>query len=67
MSCHVCSSANEADFNAEIMIHFSDRRHLDNPGVLAFVPMFICLRCGSATFKVAENELTLLKEGLGVA
>ncbi len=64
MSCQTCSSVNEAEFNAEIMIHFKDRRHLENPGVLTLQQISICLDCGSTRFTVPEKELTLLKEGL---
>ena len=63
MSCRLCSSSNEAGFTAEMMIHFSGRKHLENPGVLTFPDMLVCLDCGSARFRIAETELTLLREG----
>ena len=63
MSCTLCSSTNEAKFNAEVMIHFSGRKHLENPGVLTFPEMSVCLDWGSTQFKIAETELTLLREG----
>ena len=63
MSCRLCSSMNEAEFTAEIMIHFSGRKHLENPGVLTFPEMLVCLDCGSTRFRIAETELTLLREG----
>lgn len=63
MSCRLCSSANEAEFTAEMMIHFSGRQHLENPGVLTFSEMLVCLDCGSTRFTIAEAELTLLREG----
>ena len=66
MSCHSCSSVNEADFDTEIMIHLKDRRHLENPGVLAFAQMTICLDCGAARHPFSEEELTRLKEELGL-
>jgi hypothetical protein len=64
MSCRSCSSENEAEFTAEIMIHFSGRRHLVNPGVLAFSKILVCLDCGSARFAILESDLALLNEGL---
>ena len=67
MSCRSCSSVNEADFNAEIMIHFEGRRHLQNPGVLTFPQISVCLDCGATRFTVLAKELTLLKEGLGLS
>jgi hypothetical protein len=63
MSCRECSSKNEAKFIAEMMIHFSGRKHLENPGVLTFSEMLVCLDCGSTRFTVAEAELKLLREG----
>ena len=63
MSCRLCSSTNEAEFTAEIMIHFSGRKHLENPGVLTFPEMLVCLDCGSTRFRIAETELNLLREG----
>ncbi len=63
MSCKLCSSANEAEFTAEMMIHFSGRKHLENPGVLTFSKILVCLDCGSTRFRIAEAELKLLREG----
>ncbi len=63
MSCRACFSTNEAEFTDEMMIHFSGRKHLANPGVLTFSTMLVCLDCGSARFSIAARELTLLKEG----
>jgi hypothetical protein len=63
MSCGLCSSSNEVEFTAEMMIHFSGRKHLENPGVLTFSPMLVCLDCGSTRFRIAETELNLLREG----
>ena len=63
MSCRLCSSMNEAEFTAEIMIHFSGGKHLENPGVLTFPEMLVCLDCGSTRFRIAETELNLLREG----
>lgn len=63
MSCRLCSSTNEAEFTAEMMIHFSGRKHLENPGVLTFSEMLVCLDCGSTRFTIAESKLKLLREG----
>jgi hypothetical protein len=59
----VCSSANQAEFTTEMMIHFSGRQHLANPGVLAFSTVSICLDCGYSRFNLSETELRLLREG----
>jgi hypothetical protein len=63
MSCKLCSSTNEAEFAAEIMIHFSGRRHLENPGVLTFPRISVCLDCGLTRFTIPETELSLVREG----
>jgi hypothetical protein len=63
MRCGLCSSANEAEFNAEIMIHFSDRKHLRNPGVLTFSTMLVCLDCGSTRLRIPERDLDSVREG----
>jgi hypothetical protein len=64
MSCKLCSSANEAEFTAEIVIHFSGPRRLQNPGVLTFPNISVCLDCGSTRFVIPETELRLLWEGI---
>ena len=63
MSCRLCCSTNEAEFTAEMMIHFGGHKHLENPGVLTFSEMLVCLDCGSTRFTISERELTLLREG----
>jgi hypothetical protein len=63
MSCRLCSSINEAEFTAEMMIHFSGRKHLENPGVLTVSELLVCLDCGSTRFRIAETELNLLRQG----
>ena len=63
MSCTLCSSTNEAEFTAEIMIHFSGPRHLQNPGALTFPKTSVCLDCGSTRYVISETEVRLLREG----
>ena len=60
MSCVLCASVSEAEFTAEMMIHFSGLKHLANPGVLAFPKLLVCLDCGSSRFTIAERERALL-------
>src|SRR5580698_11235648 len=38
-----------ADFSSEIMIHFAGK-HVDNPGVLVFPSIAVCLDCGVSEF-----------------
>ena len=60
MSCAMCSSANQADFTTEMMIHFSRLKHLTNPGLLIFPKVSICLDCGFSWFTVPKTELASL-------
>jgi len=61
--CSWCSSSNEVEFPSEIMIHFTGRKHLDNPGVLTFPSMLVCLDCGSTQLTIPEADLALLRAG----
>ena len=63
MACKLCSSENQAEFTAEIMIHFSGLRHIENPGVLVFPKVSVCLDCGSSQFAISETESRALREG----
>jgi hypothetical protein len=63
MPCTVCTSINEAEFTTEMMIHFSGRRYIDNPGVLAFPKVSVCLDCGFSRFTTPETDLRMLKNG----
>ena len=63
MSCPVCASSNQAEFSAEINIHFSGLKNLDRPSVLVFPKVLVCLDCGSSRFTVPEKELPHLTQG----
>ena len=63
MSCTLCFSANEVEFSTEMMIHFKGRKHLVNPGVLAFPKMLVCLDCGSTRLAITAETLELLRDG----
>ena len=62
MSCPSCASGNEKQFTAEIMIHLSGLRSADNPGLLAFPTVLVCLDCGFSRFRTTEAQLRLLGE-----
>jgi hypothetical protein len=64
MSCAICTSVNQAEFTAEMMIHFKGIKHLANHGVLAFPKVSVCLDCGSSVFTTSETELRALREGI---
>jgi len=63
MSCGLCGSGNEAEFSAEMIIHFSGIKNLDKPGVWAFPKLLVCLDCGFSRFTVPEAALALLTAG----
>jgi hypothetical protein len=63
MSCPQCVSSNQADFTAEINIHFSGSSNLDRPGLFVFPKLMVCLDCGFAGFAIAEREVRPLREG----
>jgi hypothetical protein len=55
MYCLSCGSTKQAELTAEMMIHF--RGHRDNPGVLLFPEIRVCLGCGLSSLTVPEAEL----------
>ena len=64
MYCASCQSNNQTEFFAEMMIHFSGLKHIENRGVLAFQKVLVCLDCGFARFTASETELHALREGI---
>ena len=63
MSCKLCQSQNQREFNGEIAIHSPGLKGLDKPIVWVFPKLAVCLDCVFAEFAVPENERRLLKEG----
>jgi hypothetical protein len=57
MYCLSCGSTKQAELTAEMMIHFRGLEYLDNPGVLSFPKIRVCLGCGLSRFTVPETEL----------
>jgi len=43
-----------------MIIHFSGLRNIDNPGILAFPKVLVCLDCGFSQFTISNTELALL-------
>jgi hypothetical protein len=64
MHCELCHSGNQAEFTAEMMIHFSGLENIDNPGIPALPKVTVCLECGFSRFSITEPELSLLAEGI---
>ena len=79
MSCLICGSGNDAELAAEMTIHFSGLKNLDNPGVLVCTKLLVCLDCGFSRFTVPEaalasvakvtlaNDSSTLEDGAGDA
>jgi len=58
MYCPSCAAGRQAEFTAEVNIHFRGLQNLDQPGVLVFPNIFVCLDCGFSRFTIPETELT---------
>ena len=63
MSCLSCRSNNQADFPAEMIIHFAGIKNIDKPGVWLSPRLLVCLDCGFFQSKVPAPELALLAAG----
>ncbi len=61
MSCLSCESGNQAEFTVEMDLHLRGLKNIDNPGVLLFPKVSVCLDCGFSTFTIPEAELQRLK------
>jgi len=64
MPCPLCASGNQAEFGAEVLIHFPGLKNLDQLPVWVFPKLLICLDCGSARFITPEGALALLAKGI---
>jgi hypothetical protein len=60
MNCASCQSANQAEFTAEMMIHFAGVGNIDHPGIPVIPEVSVCLDCGASRFAIPEAELALL-------
>jgi hypothetical protein len=65
--CKSCGSVNRKKFTAEIGIHFSELKDIDEPVVWVFPEVVVCLDCGTAEFAVREPELRQLAKGNAAA
>jgi len=63
MTCRSCRSVNQAEFPAELLIHFGGLKNLDKPGVLVFPKLLVCLDCGFLQSTVPAPQLASLAAG----
>jgi hypothetical protein len=64
MHCVSCASGHQAEFTSEINIHFSGLKHIDEPGVLLFPKLLVCLDCGFSQFVTEKTELDRLARSM---
>ena len=57
MRCKTCGSNNQAELDAEMLIHFPGLKNLDKPAVFVFPKLLVCLDCGFSQFTVPETGL----------
>jgi hypothetical protein len=62
MPCKSCQSENQRSFNSEINLHFPGLRGLDQPVMLVFPQLLVCLDCGFTEFQMQEKEVQLIKQ-----
>jgi hypothetical protein len=62
MQCRSCGSERQAQFDAEINIHFPGKTGMDKPAVVVSPNLLVCLDCGFAECNVAETTLPRLAE-----
>ncbi len=67
MACVLCTSTNEAEFPAEMILHFpfSGLHDLNKNGVFIYPKVLVCLDCGFSRFTTPETEVATLAKGVG--
>ena len=61
MACVSCRSEKQAEFGAEMNIHFPGWEGLNKAGVWVFPKLTVCFDCGSTLFALPADELRLLE------
>ena len=65
MDCKGCASPNVRRLNGELAIHFPGLDGLTKPVVWVFPRLDVCLVCGVTNLNVPEEQLSVLRNGLG--
>jgi hypothetical protein len=64
MACVSCGSEKQAEFPAEMIIHFPGWEGFDKPVVPVFPKIKVCFHCGSTLLAVPKAELRQLQRGI---
>jgi len=64
MSCKSCGSGNQKEFASEITVHILGLDKVDKPTVMVFPRLLTCIDCGFTEFKMPEDEMRLLTQGV---
>jgi hypothetical protein len=65
MSCTSCGSEHQKEFASEISVHLPGMQNVNEPTVIVFPKLLICMKCGFMESKMAESELRLLRKANG--
>jgi len=57
MACTSCGSGNQAEFGAEINVHYPGLKGIDQPPLCAFPKLTVCLDCGHTEFTLPKDQL----------
>jgi hypothetical protein len=63
MTCKRCAADMLKDFNGEVGIRFPGLEGLDQPTVLVYPKLIVCLGCGVVQFVLPDEQLEQLKNG----
>ena len=67
MFCKSCHDNNCCILNGEIAIHFPGLNGLNKPIIWVFPKIKVCLECGSAEFRIPEEQIGELAESNCIA
>jgi hypothetical protein len=63
MSCRSCGSESQAEFASEISVHVLGLENVNEPTLMVFPKLLVCMNCGFTELTLAENELAFLGKG----
>jgi hypothetical protein len=61
MSCKVCQSNNQKSFDSEISLYLPKLADMNEPPLLIFPKVTVCLDCGFIEGKLSDGDLGELK------